>query len=419
MKRVQRIILLLLPVFFSFNDLSFGQLGISGELRARPEYRRGYKSLASPGQDPAFFVSQRTRLKFQYDAERIGFFVSVQDIRTWGSTSQLNVSDNFLSVHEAWGEVDLSSRISLKAGRQELAYDDHRILGNVNWAQQGRSHDLLLIRFENGDFRWHTGLAFNQNAEQFSSTFYNVGGNYKTMQFLWLHSDFENLSGSILILNNGLQAGDSATSYSQTMGTHVNTGFGNLGLTFSGYFQTGKDVLKRKLSAGYFSSEISWLSGDIWTPALGLEFLSGSDQDEPGTNHSFTPLYGTNHKFNGHMDYFFVGNHVNSVGLWDPYLRIACKKGKWSCNGTLHCFVSAARILDPANTAEALPGYLGTEVDLAFSWSLAERVSLSGGYSQMFASSSMEALKGGDHGTLNNWAWLMIVFTPDLLKPAE
>ena len=32
-------------------------------------------------------------------------------------------------------------------------------------------------------------------------------------------------------------------------------------------------------------------------------------------NNSFTPFYGTNHKFNGHMDYFYVGNHIGNVGL--------------------------------------------------------------------------------------------------------
>jgi hypothetical protein len=32
---------------------------------------------------------------------------------------------------------------------------------------------------------------------------------------------------------------------------------------------------------------------------------------------SFNSLYGTNHKFNGWVDYFYVGNHAESIGLVD------------------------------------------------------------------------------------------------------
>ncbi len=37
---------------------------------------------------------------------------------------------------------------------------------------------------------------------------------------------------------------------------------------------------------------------------------------------AFTPLYGTNHKFNGWMDYFYVGNHGSSIGLQDINAKI-------------------------------------------------------------------------------------------------
>jgi hypothetical protein len=31
----------------------------------------------------------------------------------------------------------------------------------------------------------------------------------------------------------------------------------------------------------------------------------------------------------------------------------------------------------------------------------------------------MEAIKGGDASTTNNWAWLMLSFTPDFLKSSK
>jgi len=404
-------------ILLSFtSQLSIGQFGLSGELRIRPEYRKGYKSPALSEQYPAFFISQRTRLKLHYGEKRFGFHVTMQDIRTWGSTSQLNISDDLLSVHEAWGELFISDRISLKAGRQELAYDNHRILGSVNWAQQGRSHDLVLLKYGNNSFQWHTGLAYNQDKEQLSTSYYSITYNYKTMQFIWLHSEFENISGSILLLNNGLQNADTTVSFSQTLGTYLIFDPGNLKLNLAGYYQMGKDALKKELSAGYLNFELSWPMSFGLIPSIGFEYLSGTDQDNSRTNNSFSPLYGTNHKFNGHMDYFYVGNHMNTVGLSNPYLALVYKLEKWVFNGTFHHFLSGARILDPSDPSNTLEKTLGSEVDLSISWKLSEYVSMSSGYSHLFATNSMQAIKGGDYNTTNNWAWLMLTFTPDFLK---
>jgi len=400
-------------------QLSSGQFGLSGELRIRPEYRRGYKTLAYPDQDPAFFISQRARLKFKYGAEKFNFFIALQDVRTWGSTSQLNISDDFLSIHEAWGELIISDQFNLKLGRQELAYDNHRILGSVNWAQQGRSHDLALLKYEKNNFKWHTGLAYNQDREQLSTNYYSVNRNYKTMQFIWLHSEFENARGSILMLNNGIQLADTTMSFSQTLGTYLNFDLGNLKLNLGGYYQMGKDALKKELSAGYVNIDLSWPLSFGLVPSIGFEYLSGTDQSNTDTNNSFSPLYGTNHKFNGHMDYFYVGNHMNNVGLSNPYLGLIYKLEKWAFNVTIHHFSSSGKILDPNDPALTLKSYLGTEVDLAVSWKVIDNLSVSAGYSQMFATNSMEAIKGGDSSTTNNWAWLMLSFTPDFLKSTK
>jgi hypothetical protein len=118
---------------------------------------------------------------------------------------------------------------------------------------------------------------------------------------------------------------------------------------------------------------------------LGFEYLSGTNQRDQrdstyNTNNSFTPLYGTNHKFNGHMDYFYVGNHMNSVGLRDLYLSFIYKKKKFSSILTIHNFCSAAKIIDSENTDADLPNHLGVEADLGFAYQLAENVAVKAGY---------------------------------------
>ena len=72
--------------------------------------------------------------------------MSVQDVRVWGqdASSISNADGGKFGVHEAWAEIVLANsadttvkfkpiqNLSLKIGRQELAYDDVRLLGNLD-----------------------------------------------------------------------------------------------------------------------------------------------------------------------------------------------------------------------------------------------------------------------------------------------
>ncbi len=116
------------------------------------------------------------------------------------------------------------------------------------------------------------------------------------------------------------------------------------------------------------------------------------------------------------MDYFYVGNHLNSVGLNDLFAGIYFKKKKFSADFTPHFFSAANDVLNPLVAGEIMPNYLGGEIDLAFGYKLADYAQISGGYSKMFGTETLKALKGGDNETTNNWAWIMFSFTPEFLK---
>ena len=124
------------------------QSTIDGEIRPRFEYIHGTKSPADSLQQNAAFIDQRTRINFGHKTDGYQAKVSLQDIRTWGSQSQLNRTDGLSSIHEAWGESFIHKKLSLKFGRQEIILDDSRIFGNVGWAQQGRSHDAFIFKIK-------------------------------------------------------------------------------------------------------------------------------------------------------------------------------------------------------------------------------------------------------------------------------
>ena len=401
------------------------QFSMSGEFRPRSEFRHGFQSLMAPDTDPAFFVSQRTRLNLNHSESRMRFRLSLQDVRVWGDNSQLNQFDNNSSVYEAWGEFNITEGISIRAGRQQLVYDNSRILGNVDWAQQGRSHDLVLLKYTSATgIQAHLGLAFNQAAENNTGTLYLVQNNYKTMQFLWLNQKFGNSAVSLLALNNGLQFIDETGSkvyFSQTLGGRFEHTTGDWNLGAETYYQTGKDIMNRNLSAWYAGLQADRKLNELFALNLGFEWLSGTDEAimldySNNKNHSFTPLYGTNHKFNGHMDYFYVGNHINNVGLINPYGGFTLSVDKISLQLVYHGFISHGLLMNPDEPGKTMDRFLGSESDVILGYSFTPQFTVRAGYSQMFATRSMEVLKGGSRKEINNWAWIMLVMKPEFFK---
>lgn len=421
MKKNYEIFLLLFLI--GITNISYGQLQLSGELRPRPEYQNGYKTLRNEGDTANTFISQRTRIKFDYEMEYLKFKVTFQDVRTWGSTSQLNITDEYLELHEAWGEVMFNDEFSLKLGRQEVAYDDHRIFGSVLWAQQSRSHDMGILKYES-DFKIHVGVAYNQYKNADLQDYKNF---YKSLQFVWFHKDFSNLQMSVLALNNGLQVYDNTTSlltkevnYSQTLGAFLKGNISIVSLDGSFYYQLGKDRINRSISAYDFALNASVSINDAFVVKAGFEMLSGTDYDaDVDKSNSFNPFYGTNHKFNGFMDYFYVGGgHIDNVGLNDLNVSGLFKYGKWNSAIKVHYFMSNAKQYDLVNSEVAASG-LGTEIDLSLGYKFNDWISFSAGYSQMFATHSMEVLKGGNKDVINNFAYILVSLKPKFLDTSK
>jgi hypothetical protein len=118
------------------------------------------------------------------------------------------------------------------------------------------------------------------------------------------------------------------------------------------------------------------------------------------------------------MDWFYVGNYAGSVGLNDIYLKGKFKVKKHKFGADAHAFLGAAAILDKGevNTGvvTSTGSYLGTELDLYYETKLNKSVTFKGGYSQMFMTKSMTYVKGGNTYTIQNWAYVILIFKPTL-----
>ncbi|MFI1743363.1 alginate export family protein [Thalassobellus sediminis] len=396
------------------------QFTLDGEFRPRTEYRNGFGSLIADDADAGFGISTRVRLNAGYATEAYKFFVSFQDIMVWGENRQILPYDqnNSFAVFQAWAELKLGEGFSTKLGRQVISYDDQRIFGGLDWAQQGRNHDAALLKYKKGKFMFDLGLAFNQdysNPTGFQSVGTNYGTtgffSYKSMQYLYLKQAWENLSGSLLLLNTGFQETDGISNL-QTIGTHLDYKKGSFGVAANAFVQTGERQGEVDVKGAYLLGlDLSYKASAKVGLGAGLEIISGNDGGA-GETGAFFPLYGTNHKFNGFMDYFYVGNHANSIGLFDVHVS-----ANFKLSDTSSLLVKALNFSGEQELASGEKS-LGTEIDLVYKKKF-KGYALVLGYSQMFASDGMYELKGISEDLAaggQNWAWAMLVIKPKFLK---
>ncbi len=426
------------------------QFTLTGQLRTRTELRDGQGTLTTTHAVPAFFTSQRTRLNFGYSGYRFKLFAAVQDVRVWGQdASSINrtTSDAFdgLMMHEAWGEISLVDtnatvdELALKIGRQELVYDDVRLLGNLDWLQQARRHDVALLKLADNGWLAHLGVAFNQNRELKAGNVYNgvptgyVSGTnglntlYKSMQFLYLGRKFYSGNASFLVLkddfNKYVTNEDKTKTYTRGVWSRVTTGaylsataLKRIGITGSAYYQLGQDRDGVDLSSYLLSVYTMYQAGRKFAFGPGIDYTSGGGSATKSKR--FDPLYGTPHKFWGLMDYFYVADGFGPKnGLVDIYLRTRFKpKDKMTVTLEAHQFSASNQLVTGDNIE--LDRNFGTELDLVVNYNLTKIINLEGGYSTFFATPTLasEAVKNIKNAKLhNNWAYLMIAIKPDFL----
>lgn len=442
--RVQAGYALMACLMFS-TDL-YAQFTFTGQFRPRFEFRDGQGSLTPAGAVPAAFISQRSRLNFGYKGYRFRAFAAVQDVRVWGQdASSINritgAGLDGVMLHEAWGElslIDTTSSIenlSLKIGRQELVYDDARLLGNLDWLQQGRRHDLALLKFENKGWMAHLGVAFNQNSElKIGNTFNgaptgyaagtnDIGSLYKSMQFLYLGRKFYAGNFSFLLLKDDFNQYNSSTRVLErgvwsrvTLGGYLAaTALKKIGVSASAYYQTGKDKTGMDLSSYMFTASALYAAGRKISIGPGIDYLSGGVSD--GKNKNFDPLYGTPHKFWGLMDYFYVADRFGNNGLLNAYLKTRYKaKDNLLLSLDLHQFFSANAVA--GTDGASLDRNFGSELDLILTYNMTKAITVEGGYCTFFATPTLAspAVKNVPNADLQaNWAYVMVTIKPDFL----
>ena len=396
--------------FLTYPLSLYGQFTIKGEIRPRTEWRHGYRSPFAQEDASAIFTSQRSRLYFKFAGDGYQVFLSLQDVRVWGDEEHLKDVPS-AAVHEAWAQISFTEWLAARMGRQELVYDDHRLLGNVNWTQQARSHDALVFKLSRKQWKGDIGIAWNANKEALRQDPYPLN-NYQSLFYLWIqHTLLQKGTLSYLFINDNFKDAGRQNSGVKTRYTGgIQFSFPLSLIQFKGtaYYQWGKMADGRAIRA-YFagialSSQFSHAS-----LTLASDVLSGDSPDnQQNVYRAFHTLYATNHKFYGYMDYFLnIPKDTYGGGLMDTYIRIKWAPARTAVSLTAHYFRQMKTSLPVMPDPPASPN-LGMEIDATFQYKLNDAVTISGGISRFFPTETLILFRGGSKEVAQYWNWLMV-----------
>lgn len=376
--------------------------------------------------DHSNFIIERSRLAINYQRDRLELKFTPQHQGIWGQSGK-----GSFNVYEAWAKYTTTAGFFGQIGRQTLSYDDERIIGPNDWAMAGISHDLLKVGYEGHGHKAHLLLAYNQNAENINGGTYYTGGAqpYKTMHTLWYHYDVPTfpLGVSLLFMNVGMQGGEevssACTQYQQLAGTYISYTPKLGSLTGSYYRQMGHDEFGMEIDAWMATVKATVRPADTYEIEAGFDYLSGDPYFAiPGKGMSgltwhkkiqgFNSIYGSHHKFYGAMDFFYVSTYYNgfSPGLQNAYIgATAWPHKKLSLSASYHYMATSTSLRNVNMT-------LGHAIELGVAYSFKPNIRISGGFSYMTGTETMEKLKRASSDGSLRWAWLTLSVSPRIIN---
>ncbi len=338
------------------------------QVRPRTEWRDGYKVVQTAADASTLATQQRTRIGLTASFPRWEVKVGLQDVRTYGADGQVG-------TYEAWGAWKVSDQTRITLGRQAIQFDDERVVGALDWAQTGRFLDGIRLTHRSG-----------------------------------------------LGLTSAVYTRDPATLLHRSMLHHVYEGSGH---RVAGLLFDERSPVESRFTAGLnykYRSESGWFAGleldgqftdstfaslfaaevghqGTGRTTLGLDRLSGGDET------AFNPMLGTNHKWYGWMDHFYVGTMAD--GLFNARLAHVRPLGKGASIGIIaHHFRTpdAGRLL-------------GNEVDTHVTFKPTKEINATIGYSAMVAGEAHAERQGRpfEAGVLQQWGWISVSFFPQWL----
>lgn len=374
---MKRVLMILMLAYGAVGASAANEVTFGGQIRPRFEFRD-----PSGGYDS--FTSMRVRFRMSTELERnVGLHLELQDVRLWGE--ELNTlgdyrADNF-DLHQAYADLKQvhDSPVSFRIGRQKIAFGGQRLIGAVEWTQQGRVFDGIKMAVAQS---WGAvtavgiRLADATSANVTASAY--LGGVYVTT----IAAPSATLDSYVLYnkVSNGVDTDQT------TLGLRVHGKASGFAYRAEGSYQTGSrsglDV-SAFLVGGRIGRKVGRASLALW-----YDYLSGDDDPTDSETRVFDTLFATNHKFYGFADVFLnIPAHTGGLGLQDVAVKASfAPVPAVTLSGHVHAFRSAKE--EPATGSSRM----GEEVDLTVSYKYSGNVSFVAGYSYVFTNDVLVAI---------------------------
>lgn len=395
-----------------FSVASFAQFETSVELRNRIEYRDGYKKPLLTTQDPNILMFQRSRLNLNYKLDKLSIYVSFQDARVWGDDpiiSGTGTGDNAtIGLYKAYAEYKLDSLTFFTLGRQELKYDNQRMLGVRNWGNTGLTYDAFVFKTNIKGFNIHAGLTWNNSTEASYDNLY-PSSRIKTQNFIWLNKKYKDLNVSLIQMFDGITQSDTSNILymKQTSGIYTTYKIKNFSVEGDYYYQWGQNNKSQDVSAmlGNIDMKYKIKQAEL---GVGCTYISGDNDVTDGIDKTFDLLYGKRHGLYGDMDYFStISKDTKNGGLIDGYgyLTFAINK-----NIKLKDYFHYFQLAQENTTTPTAGKKLGIENDITAEFKIGKNFTIETGYMLLSPSESMNEIKGTTDAKLQHFAYVQLVF---------
>ncbi|MBA1438696.1 MAG: hypothetical protein FAF05_06910 [Epsilonproteobacteria bacterium] len=333
---------------------------VSGQIRPRYEYA----DVKDNGKKAANAYTARTKLNMSANLlgiEGLSTNIGIISVNNFGS-NKYNSTDNGQTQYDIVKDpqkamisnADINYQVGktiLHAGRSQVKLDNQRFIGTVGWRQFERSYDTVYVA--DNSVKGLNLLAAWVYGYQ------GVGaGNTVDTNSILLHASYDVMPELKVTMYDYMLA-----SLHDTYGIAL-TGKIDAGakLNYRAEYAVQKDGsmkihgVKGKADASYYNLDLGAnISGIL--AGVNYEVLSG-DGDGTGSQTAFNPALGTNHKFNGWADVFYVAS-VPTGGLKDMNIRLGYKaKGFGKLLGVYHDFKADK---DMGGTDD-----LGSEFDIVY-----------------------------------------------------
>jgi len=286
-----------------------------------------YSDLADNGASPAHGLNLRTRLGYRTgDFHGAGAYLQLQNVANLveefsfkrGGSKHGDLDRDLIAdpdgsrVHQAYLDFKPLPDTVVRLGRQEITLDDHRLIGNVDWRQNGQSFDAASVTNRSlPDLTLYGAVVDRVNTITLDTLDLD--------SLVLLHGAYVGLPGQQLSAFCYLLDTEDESPAARDSAT--------FGLRFAGTYARMNYALDYARQEDYRDSEGH--GGDMFNAFLGARiarieagagysYISGRS----GSSGPFDTLFSTAHKFNGWADQFLDtnGGALND-GLQDLYLQ--------------------------------------------------------------------------------------------------